>query len=156
MQITLDQNEIETALRNYVNDQVNIREGQEITIDMKAGRGENGFSATIDIVPTGTSKPQPEAKTLNIAEKTARAPRGQASEAKSSEDTSGTGTTQAEPTPETAPVTDQAGQEAVQNAAGDEAGEKADAGTGETQTEQESAPKPTTGLFANLKKPQNS
>ena len=56
MQITLNQDEIETAIKNYVNQQVNIREGQEITIDLKAGRGENGFSATIDIVPEGTPK----------------------------------------------------------------------------------------------------
>ena len=59
MQITLNQDEIETALRNYVNQQVNIREGQEITIDLKAGRGENGFSATIDIVPAGATKAIP-------------------------------------------------------------------------------------------------
>lgn len=56
MQITLNQTEIETALRRYVNEQVNIREGHEIIIDLKAGRGENGFSATIDIVPADAPK----------------------------------------------------------------------------------------------------
>ena len=65
MQITLNQEEIEIALKNYVNEQVNIREGHEINIDLKAGRGENGFSATIDIVPAGVTKPaQPVQKTL--------------------------------------------------------------------------------------------
>ena len=153
MQIILDQNEIEQALREHLNTKFRINEGQDITIEMKAGRGENGFTANIDIVPAGTSKPE-QGKTLNIAEKIARAPRAAAP---TTEDTSSTATAaQAEPTPETAPVADQAGQEAAQNAAGDEAGETANAGTGETQTEQEGAPKPTTGLFANLKKPQNS
>lgn len=59
MQITLNQDEIEAALRKYVNEQVNIRDGHEITIDLKAGRGENGFSATIDIVPAGAVKSIP-------------------------------------------------------------------------------------------------
>lgn len=62
MLITLNQEEIEVALRNYVNEQVNIREGHEIVIDLKAGRGENGFSATIDIVPASTVKPAPAPK----------------------------------------------------------------------------------------------
>ena len=57
MQITLNQDEIEASIRKYVNEQVNIREGQEITIDLKAGRGENGFLAIIDIVPVGVTKP---------------------------------------------------------------------------------------------------
>ena len=76
MQITLNQTEIETALRRYVNDQVNIREGHEIVIDLKAGRGENGFSATIDIVPADAMPKAPEptpaatsTKPLGIQEK---------------------------------------------------------------------------------------
>ncbi len=63
MQITLNQDEILVALENYVRSQINIATGQEVSIDLKAGRGENGFSATLDIVPakvkstlnTGTS-----------------------------------------------------------------------------------------------------
>lgn len=30
-----------------------MADNQDIVIDMKAGRGENGFSATLDIVPAG-------------------------------------------------------------------------------------------------------
>lgn len=51
MQITLNQDEIMNALENYVRSQINLAENQKIDIDLKAGRGENGFSATLDIVP---------------------------------------------------------------------------------------------------------
>ena len=154
MQIILDQNEIEQALREHLNTKFRINEGQDITIEMKAGRGENGFTANIDIVPAGTSKPE-QGKTLNIAEKTARVPRAAAP---TTEDTSSTATAAQteQPTPETAPVADQAGQEAAQEATSEAAGETASDGAGEAQTGQEAPAKPTTGLFSNLKKPQNS
>ena len=51
MQITLNQNEIEGAIRDHVHGQVNIRESQELSIDLRAGRGEKGFTATIEIKP---------------------------------------------------------------------------------------------------------
>lgn len=51
MQITLNQDEILDALKAYVRTQINISEDQDILIDMKAGRGENGYTATLDIVP---------------------------------------------------------------------------------------------------------
>lgn len=50
MQITLVQSEIEQALRTYVNNLINIKEGTQINIDLSAGRGADGFKATIDIV----------------------------------------------------------------------------------------------------------
>jgi hypothetical protein len=51
MQITLNQDEIEVAIKTYVLGQLTIREDQEIMIDLRAGRGENGFTATLDIRP---------------------------------------------------------------------------------------------------------
>lgn len=51
MQITLNQQEIETALKAYVCSQININEGQEIAIELKAGRSEAGYTATLDIRP---------------------------------------------------------------------------------------------------------
>lgn len=51
MQITLDEHEIHDAIRSYVRGQINIAEGQQIEIDMKAGRAENGFTATLNIRP---------------------------------------------------------------------------------------------------------
>lgn len=50
MQITLNQIEIETAIRNFVNEQVNLKPGQEINIELKAGRGPEGYTANIDII----------------------------------------------------------------------------------------------------------
>lgn len=51
MQITLSQDEIEHAIIGYVRRQITIAEDQKIEVDLKAGRGENGFTATLDIRP---------------------------------------------------------------------------------------------------------
>lgn len=61
MQIMLNQDEIEDAIRNHVLSQLAIREDQEISIDLRAGRGENGFTATLDVRPRleQTNKPKP-------------------------------------------------------------------------------------------------
>jgi len=56
MQITLNQDEILVAIQSYVHTQINISDDQEISVDLKAGRGENGFTATLDIAPTGEPK----------------------------------------------------------------------------------------------------
>lgn len=62
MQITLVQSEIEQALKNYINEQVNVKEGMDIVIVLKATRGEEGTTAVIDItkpvavVPTAPQK----------------------------------------------------------------------------------------------------
>lgn len=49
MQITLSEEEILTAIDDFVRKQVNIADDQEISIELKAGRGENGYTATLDI-----------------------------------------------------------------------------------------------------------
>lgn len=54
MQIIIVQSEIETAIRNHILAQINVREGMQINIDLSATRGADGFRATIDIVPNGT------------------------------------------------------------------------------------------------------
>lgn len=51
MQIILSQDEIVSAIETYVRGQITITDNQEIAIELKAGRGENGFSATLDIRP---------------------------------------------------------------------------------------------------------
>lgn len=50
MQITLIQSEIEQALTDYIHSQINVKEGQKITIELKATRGAEGTTAVIDIV----------------------------------------------------------------------------------------------------------
>ena len=49
MQIVLEEDEILAAIDAYVRTQVNIADNQTISVDMKAGRGEHGFSATLEI-----------------------------------------------------------------------------------------------------------
>lgn len=51
MQITLNQDEIIDAIIGYVHSQIAVAPNQKIEVDLKAGRGENGFTATLDIRP---------------------------------------------------------------------------------------------------------
>ena len=52
MKVMLNDSEIKKALVNYVVSQGIDISGKEVVVDMTAGRGENGFSANIDIVDT--------------------------------------------------------------------------------------------------------
>jgi hypothetical protein len=49
MKIHLNQQEIEAAILLYVGNQGITLVGQQTTIEMTAGRGPNGMSATVDI-----------------------------------------------------------------------------------------------------------
>lgn len=51
MQITLNQDEIVAAVVAYVHGQINVAANQKIEVDFKAGRGDNGITATLDIRP---------------------------------------------------------------------------------------------------------
>ena len=57
MQILLIQSEIEQAIRDYMNQQINIKEGSTLEIDLRSTRGTEGFTANIDIRTGGTIKP---------------------------------------------------------------------------------------------------
>ncbi len=57
MQIILPQSELEAAIAEYVHGIMNIKEGNTMTIDLRAGRGLDGFTATVDIVKSGTAIP---------------------------------------------------------------------------------------------------
>lgn len=68
MQITLVQTELETALREYIGRQLTVSEGMEMFIELRAGRGTDGFTATIDIKPkkgSTQSSPIPEASSAS-------------------------------------------------------------------------------------------
>lgn len=86
MRIILVQAEIELALRQYVFSQINIAEGQDISIDFKNTRGEDGATAEINITkpemgnvekstqkpvesvsPAPATKTQPKASTASPA-----------------------------------------------------------------------------------------
>ena len=73
MQIIMNQVEIETAITDFVSRQINISTDQEITIELQATRGANGYTATLGIMPRvggaptpaedkGTPEKEPEAK----------------------------------------------------------------------------------------------
>lgn len=49
MQITINQTEIEIAILAHMRKLININEGASVTIEMKATRGSEGFSAIVDI-----------------------------------------------------------------------------------------------------------
>ena len=51
MRITIVQTEIEEAIRNHILSQIQVQDGMEIEIDLRATRGAEGFQADIDIHP---------------------------------------------------------------------------------------------------------
>ena len=155
MQITLNQTEIETALRRYVNDQVNIREGHDITIDLKAGRGPEGFTATIDIVAPGATK----AAEPTVASKPTPTPKPRAERAVTQP-----ADTQGQPMPDAPETAQEAAEEAAPETATDaqtEAQMAQDDTAVAVSDDQEAAPategegKKPQSLFANLGKPRN-
>ena len=50
MQISINQTEIEQAILDFIKKRINIVEGTQVDIEMKATRGSEGFSAIIDIM----------------------------------------------------------------------------------------------------------
>ena len=59
MQITLNQDEIHDALKDYVRHRISIKDNQNIEIDLKNGRGENKTTATIDITSSSVKNVRP-------------------------------------------------------------------------------------------------
>lgn len=49
VQITLEEDEIAEAIRNYIRAQIPVRDGEELPVVLTAGRGENGHSAAITL-----------------------------------------------------------------------------------------------------------
>lgn len=78
MQITINQAEIEEAIRDFVKKKLTVNSNQRIDIDLKATRGDEGYTAIIDVVDaepatsnsTGISQVAQEVK----AERTTAAP----------------------------------------------------------------------------------
>ena len=69
MRITLVQAEIEAALRAYVFSQINVAEGQDITIDFKNTRGEDGATAEINITKAAAPNEQPQETTQTATQR---------------------------------------------------------------------------------------
>lgn len=65
MKITVEQAEIETAIKQFVKSQLVISADQDISIDLKATRGDQGFTADVNISlvkPTAEPTVAPVAK----------------------------------------------------------------------------------------------
>lgn len=138
MIITINQAEIETAIKAHMQNLIQIKEGSNVEIDLKAGRGENGFSATIDITAPGQENVV--IKTPPVAAPITRTPRTPAEvRASLAEETQeeGTDAEQGEQTPETGDETQ----------AEETAREEAEAAP--------AAPAPKKSLFGDLKHPKN-
>ncbi len=70
MQITIVQAEIEEAIKSYVTGQIALKPGQEVTIDLKATRGAEGYQAIINVgYPTeGQTKEAPARKVITTTD----------------------------------------------------------------------------------------
>jgi len=164
MRIILVQAEIELALRNYVFSQINVAEGQDITIDFKNTRGEDGATADINITTaqaTGSRTAAPLVQTKTSAPKPSTASAAPVVEA--TVDT----TTQEEKAPaqpastSSEPEGENQKEEALPEEAAEEAAEETfEENQGETEAVTkpvgEDAPTPPKSLFANLAKPVNA
>lgn len=103
MQITITESEIKTAIRNYILAQIAVREDHEIDVDLRATRGEDGYTALIDIHPA-TTPPPPSGRKSGSATSAAKS-EGSSAKKGSAASNDTTGSTRKEPTPEVEPVT---------------------------------------------------
>ena len=64
--ITLDEDEISTAIRNYIRAQMPVKADDEMPVVLTAGRGENGHSAAVVIepIPFNVISPQQPAASM--------------------------------------------------------------------------------------------
>jgi hypothetical protein len=76
VQIMIVQDEIEEAIRDFVKKKLTVNSGQKITVDLRATRGDEGYTAMIDIVdetaPVQEPAPQASAPAAKPAPKTER------------------------------------------------------------------------------------
>lgn len=146
MQIILVQAEVEQAIKDYIANRVTLAKGTEIAIDLKAGRGPEGFTASIDIVPSvaksATTAAAPVKRAVVKAQETTMTAPETVTATQASDE--GTNDSQEADSP----------QETVSSESTD--GANAESGTAETASDEtEAAPAPARSLFAGLKKPVN-
>ena len=75
MQIILNQTEIEQALVSYISTRLAINTGQEIVVEMTAGRGADGYRATVEIKDAAQAAATVAAPTQAPAPATTRKPK---------------------------------------------------------------------------------
>jgi hypothetical protein len=154
MQITINQAEIEEAIRDFVTKKLTVNAGQRIDIDLKATRGDEGYTAIIDIVDaepvtsTGIAQVAAEVK----AERTPAAPAPKAERPKAV--TKAAAPKAAEPVAEEAAPVAEAPAAAEEEAPFDGGTPVAEAPAAESAQEEPAKPRPS--LFGGLGAPQNS
>lgn len=57
MRVTINEAEMKQAITNHIGEMMNLAEGCEIDIDLKATRGNEGWTAEIDITRPSTNSP---------------------------------------------------------------------------------------------------
>lgn len=87
MRIILVQAEIELAIRNFVFSQISIAEGQDISIDFKNTRGDDGATAEINITTPGTATTPVKPTSSVFTRREASTGQGTATEAPQAEKT---------------------------------------------------------------------
>lgn len=151
MQITINQTEIETAIRNHILSQITVNNNMVIDIDLKATRGPEGYSAVINIRPDGEP----------TGGKPVEAPADQVADAKDAGDS----TPVAETPKAEAPKAEAEKAEAPKEAANDTAAAEDTTGTKPSikfGRKQDEAPAPaadavpTRSIFAGMTKPNNA
>jgi hypothetical protein len=162
MQITITQDEIETAIANFILSQVSVNEDMDINIDLKATRGDEGYTAVINIVPKSDSADSNVTTLVPNKEAAASTrgpgrPRGKTKEM----DPEPSLKQDVEPEPENqeeedAPSTGLGIAEAVAEAQQDNNPAPGEVTQEEAKAEEEPAPAPKKSIFANVKKPVNS
>lgn len=159
MQVTLVQSEIEQALREFINSQINIKDGMEIVIVLKATRGDEGTTAIIDIV-----KPEPVADVVKATAVTSE-PKARTVTAAKSEVVKETPTKAAAVEKATPVVTEEPVQEAQQQDqlpdTDSDAAEAGSNGSGQVggATDEPAPERPVSkaaSLFSGLQKPKNA
>lgn len=175
MQITIVQVEIEQAIRNYVLEQLSVKEGMQIDIVLKATRGDEGTTAIIDIVPAKAAqkaqvKQAAVAKVLGNISPKANQEDKQVSQVQQQEQEQVKGEAQALASDSTNTSTQaggQTGDAGLAAIASAEVGNDQDVGTGTAEnassdaalangTDAATADAPRKSLFAGLKKPVNA
>ena len=158
MQIIINQSEIESAIRTYVQEQINVKPGMQIDIDLKATRGAEGATAIIDISPMANFHVGLADKAYAASKQTAEAvqePKKKESAEVVNEIKATSAKLFAAPVVAEVPavVTVDEGTAAIATPSLDQAWETAKA----EATEQAEVPVPArTSLFAGLKKPVNA
>jgi hypothetical protein len=66
MQITLDQNEIETAIASYARGLIHIDDSQPVGVEIHVGRGNNGHTASLSIGSSNDSNDAPAPKASKV------------------------------------------------------------------------------------------